>query len=77
MPVVSLVGLHTVVVFPNCGSCPPLAGSFPIMSEVQENTTVVIIGAGVAGLTLGNFLLRSGIDCVILKRRDREYAGLT
>ncbi|MFI6170412.1 FAD-dependent monooxygenase [Nocardia sp. NPDC051052] len=43
------------------------------MSEVRENTTVVIIGAGVAGLTLGNFLLRSGIDCIIVERRDREY----
>lgn len=43
------------------------------MSETDENTTVVIVGAGVAGLTLGNFLLRSGIDCVILEKRTREY----
>jgi p-hydroxybenzoate 3-monooxygenase len=43
------------------------------MSEVEENTTVVIVGAGVAGLTLGNFLLRSGIDCVIVEKRSREY----
>ncbi|MDT0449408.1 FAD-dependent monooxygenase [Streptomyces hesseae] len=34
---------------------------------------MVIAGAGVAGLTLGNFLLRSGIDCVILEKRSREY----
>lgn len=43
------------------------------MPEAEENTTVVIVGAGVAGLTLGNFLLRSGIDCVILERSSREY----
>ncbi|MEV0402667.1 4-hydroxybenzoate 3-monooxygenase [Actinoallomurus sp. NPDC050550] len=40
---------------------------------MDENTTVVIVGAGVAGLTLGNFLLCSGIDCVILEKRSREY----
>ncbi len=43
------------------------------MSVTDENTTVVVVGSGVAGLTLGNFLLRSGIDCVVLERRDREY----
>ncbi|MFI6906179.1 4-hydroxybenzoate 3-monooxygenase [Nonomuraea sp. NPDC050394] len=43
------------------------------MSVMDENTTVVIVGSGVAGLALGNFLLRSGIDCVILERRSREY----
>ncbi|MER6950959.1 4-hydroxybenzoate 3-monooxygenase [Nonomuraea sp. NPDC000554] len=43
------------------------------MSVTDENTTVVIVGSGVAGLTLGNFLLRSGIDCVVLERRSREY----
>ncbi|MFD5383546.1 FAD-dependent monooxygenase [Streptomyces sp. NPDC127074] len=37
------------------------------MSVVDENTTVAIVGSGVAGLALGNFLLRSGIDCVILE----------
>jgi p-hydroxybenzoate 3-monooxygenase len=44
-------------------------------SEVDENTTVVIVGAGVAGLALGNFLLRSGIDCVIVEKRSREYVA--
>ncbi|WP_030663413.1 4-hydroxybenzoate 3-monooxygenase [Streptomyces rimosus] len=43
------------------------------MAETRENTTVVIVGAGVAGLTLGNFLLRNGIDCVIVERRSRAY----
>ncbi|WP_305785501.1 4-hydroxybenzoate 3-monooxygenase [Symbioplanes lichenis] len=36
-------------------------------------TDVVIIGAGVAGLTVGNFLRRNGIGCVILEHRPREY----
>ncbi|MEU5310707.1 4-hydroxybenzoate 3-monooxygenase [Streptomyces sp. NPDC021562] len=32
---------------------------------------VVIVGAGPAGLVLGNLLLDRGIDCVLLERRDR------
>lgn len=32
---------------------------------------VVIVGAGPAGLVLGNLLLDRGVDCVILERRDR------
>jgi p-hydroxybenzoate 3-monooxygenase len=42
---------------------------------------VVILGAGPAGLVLGNLLLANGIDCVILERasrahlRDRARAG--
>jgi p-hydroxybenzoate 3-monooxygenase len=43
------------------------------LTEVNESTTVVIVGAGVAGLSLGNFLLRRGIDCVILESRSREH----
>ncbi|MFF5716396.1 4-hydroxybenzoate 3-monooxygenase [Streptomyces buecherae] len=43
------------------------------MSVPDENTTVVIVGAGVAGLTLATFLLRGGVDCVVLERRDRAY----
>ncbi|MHC3471017.1 4-hydroxybenzoate 3-monooxygenase [Streptomyces sp. 7R007] len=43
------------------------------MSEADEHTTVVIVGAGVAGLALGNLLLRRGIDCVIVEKRSREY----
>jgi p-hydroxybenzoate 3-monooxygenase len=39
----------------------------------KEHTPVVIIGAGVAGLTLATFLLRSGVECVVLERRDRGY----
>jgi p-hydroxybenzoate 3-monooxygenase len=40
---------------------------------MSETTNVVIIGAGVAGLTLGNLLLRNGIGCIVLERRGREY----
>ncbi|WP_432044586.1 4-hydroxybenzoate 3-monooxygenase [Streptomyces asiaticus] len=43
------------------------------MSETGENTAVVIVGGGVAGLTLGNFLLRNRIDCVVLEKRSRAY----
>ncbi|MFB7469987.1 4-hydroxybenzoate 3-monooxygenase [Kitasatospora sp. NPDC056184] len=32
---------------------------------------VVILGAGPAGLVLGNLLHRAGIDCVVLERADR------
>ncbi len=36
-------------------------------------TQVAIIGAGPAGLMLGQLLARSGIDSVIVERRTREY----
>ncbi|WP_306207786.1 4-hydroxybenzoate 3-monooxygenase [Actinoplanes sp. RD1] len=36
-------------------------------------TEVVVVGAGVAGLTVGNLLRRNGIGCVVLERRSREH----
>lgn len=42
------------------------------MTEATRHT-VVIVGAGIAGLTVGNLLRRNGIDCVILERRARAY----
>ncbi|WP_329135002.1 4-hydroxybenzoate 3-monooxygenase [Streptomyces sp. NBC_01476] len=43
------------------------------MAETRENPSVVIVGAGVAGLTLANILLRNGVGCVVLEKRNREY----
>ncbi|UMP04852.1 4-hydroxybenzoate 3-monooxygenase [Amycolatopsis sp. EV170708-02-1] len=43
------------------------------MTTGKANEPVLIVGAGVAGLALGNFLLREGIPCVVFERRDREY----
>jgi p-hydroxybenzoate 3-monooxygenase len=43
------------------------------MTKTDENTTVVVVGGGVAGLALGNFLLRSGIGCIVLEKHSREH----
>lgn len=37
-----------------------------------EQTPVVIIGAGVAGLTLATFLGAAGVECIVLERRNRS-----
>ncbi|MER8033333.1 4-hydroxybenzoate 3-monooxygenase [Streptomyces bauhiniae] len=39
----------------------------------ETHTAVVVVGAGVAGLALGNFLLRNGVDCVVLEKHSRAY----
>ena len=39
----------------------------------MQRSTVAIIGAGPAGLVLGNLLLEAGIDCVIVERQSRMY----
>jgi p-hydroxybenzoate 3-monooxygenase len=36
-------------------------------------TQVGIIGAGPAGLLIGNLLLRAGIDCIIVEHHTRDY----
>lgn len=41
------------------------------MERVRQ-TTVAIVGAGPAGLTLGNLLLRGGVDCLVLDKFTRE-----
>ncbi|MFI8101142.1 4-hydroxybenzoate 3-monooxygenase [Streptomyces sp. NPDC086023] len=38
----------------------------------QDSADVVILGAGPAGLVLGNLLLGAGLDCVVLERAGRE-----
>ncbi|MFE6054065.1 4-hydroxybenzoate 3-monooxygenase [Kitasatospora sp. NPDC056446] len=40
-----------------------------------ESAAVVILGAGPAGLTLGNLLHAHGIDCVVLERAERAALG--
>src|SRR5215472_3848541 len=40
---------------------------------LREETTVVIVGGGAAGLTTAMMLRSSGVDCVILERRSRQY----
>jgi p-hydroxybenzoate 3-monooxygenase len=40
---------------------------------VDPDTSVVIVGAGPAGLTLANLLWRSGVNCVVLEKQTRSY----
>ncbi|MCT9079872.1 4-hydroxybenzoate 3-monooxygenase [Streptomyces fulvoviolaceus] len=44
-------------------------------TELTESTTVAVIGAGPAGLTVAALLRSSGIDCVVLERQTREYVA--
>ncbi|MFI9029395.1 4-hydroxybenzoate 3-monooxygenase [Streptomyces sp. NPDC053560] len=41
--------------------------------EETHRTSVVIIGAGPAGLTLANVLRAAGVGCVVLEAESREY----
>lgn len=43
------------------------------MQTIEDATTVAIIGAGVAGLTVACMLKRSGIGCMMLERQSRAY----
>lgn len=42
----------------------------------KEETKVVIIGAGVSGLTMATFLQKFGISCIVLERRSRSYVQM-
>jgi len=44
-----------------------------VTSYETTATTVAIIGAGAAGLTLANLLQRCGVSCVVLERQSRAY----
>ncbi len=46
------------------------------MASGQQETAVVIIGAGVSGLTLATFLQISGIACIVLEKRHRAYIAV-
>ncbi|MER5710421.1 FAD-dependent monooxygenase [Streptomyces sp. NPDC002122] len=39
----------------------------------RASTDVVVLGAGPAGLVLGNLLVAAGIDCVVLERATRSH----
>ena len=43
------------------------------MATRNEEAAVVIVGGGVAGLTLATLLHTAGVPCVVLERRDRAY----
>ena len=43
------------------------------MNETPTRTQVGIIGAGPAGLLIGNLLLQAGIDCLIVEHHSRDY----
>ncbi|MGI5427310.1 4-hydroxybenzoate 3-monooxygenase [Streptomyces sp. CA-179760] len=41
--------------------------------QTLSTTDVVVLGAGPAGLVLGNLLQERGVDCVVLERAERAY----
>ncbi|MDX2832428.1 4-hydroxybenzoate 3-monooxygenase [Streptomyces scabiei] len=41
--------------------------------QTRNATDVIILGAGPAGLVLGNLLQNSGVDCVVLERAEQAY----
>ncbi|KAL4736091.1 hypothetical protein BDV11DRAFT_173208 [Aspergillus similis] len=43
----------------------------PVLPAVAESADVVILGAGLAGLTAAHELVRAGLSCIVLEARDR------
>jgi p-hydroxybenzoate 3-monooxygenase len=71
-------GLATALPFvPEDGSAPdnasmPLSAMPPDPGK-PERAQVIIVGAGPAGLTIGNVLRAVGLDCVVLETETREF----
>src|ERR1700712_2011141 len=42
----------------------------------QPVERVIVVGAGIAGLTVANALTRSGVECVVLEARERTGGRL-
>nr|WP_046734535.1 4-hydroxybenzoate 3-monooxygenase [Streptomyces humi] len=42
-------------------------------SPSEERRTVVVVGAGPAGLTVGNILRAAAVDCVVLETESRQF----
>ncbi|KAJ5786789.1 uncharacterized protein N7503_012001 [Penicillium pulvis] len=59
-----LVEIDAVVAVPE----PALPPSLP---QASQSVDVVIIGAGLAGLTAAHELIRVGVSCIVLEARDR------
>ncbi|WP_433289520.1 4-hydroxybenzoate 3-monooxygenase [Pseudonocardia sp. CA-142604] len=47
-------------------------GRYPDAGRAVD-TSVAIVGAGVAGLTIGRLLRTAGVDCVVLETESREF----
>lgn len=43
------------------------------MNNAATRTQVGIVGAGPAGLLIGNLLLQAGVDCIIVEQQSRDY----
>ncbi|HET8852787.1 MAG TPA: FAD-dependent monooxygenase, partial [Ktedonobacteraceae bacterium] len=51
----------------------PQMGTLTHSDLATARTHVGIVGAGPAGLLIGNLLLQAGIDCIIVERHSRDY----